>query len=57
MTSPPRPICKVCHQPIEESDQYLVRFDAVHGTTIVHRNLCFPPARPAQRKPGQRTAA
>jgi hypothetical protein len=56
MTSPPRPTCKVCHQPIEESDQYLVRFDAVKGTTVVHRSLCFPPARTADAKPVQRAA-
>jgi hypothetical protein len=52
----PRPICKVCHQPLEASDQYLVRFDA-HGTTVVHRSLCFPPARTAEPKPVQRAAA
>jgi hypothetical protein len=52
----PRPICKVCHQPLEASDQYLVRFDA-HGTTVVHRSLCYPPARPVEPKPVQRAAA
>lgn len=55
MTEPSRPICKVCHRPIEACDQYLVRFDAVRGTTMVHRNLCFPPAR--AEKPVQRAAA
>jgi hypothetical protein len=57
MTSPPRPICKVCHRPLEESDQYLVRFDAVHGTTVVHRSLCFPPPRAGEEKPPPRIAA
>ena len=54
MTTPPRPICQVCRQPLSECDQYLVRFDP-RGTTVVHRNLCFPPARPA--KPVERAAA
>jgi hypothetical protein len=56
MTATPRPVCKVCHRPLEESDQYLVRFDAVQGTTVVHRSLCFPPPRPVESKP-QRAAA
>ena len=57
MTATPRPVCQVCHRPLEESDQYLVRFDAVHGTTVVHRSLCFPPARTGERKPVDRAAA
>jgi hypothetical protein len=57
MTSPPRPVCKVCHRPLEESDQYLVRFDAAGGTTVVHRSLCFPPPRASQPKPAPRLAA
>jgi hypothetical protein len=56
MTPPTQPICKVCHRPIEACDQYLVRFDAVQGTTMVHRSLCFPPPRAAV-KPAQRAAA
>jgi hypothetical protein len=52
----PRPTCQVCHQPLAENDQYLVRFDG-HRATAVHRSLCFPPARPADRKPEQRAAA
>jgi hypothetical protein len=56
MTATPRPVCKVCHRPLAESDQYLVRFDAVHGTTVVHRSLCFPPPRAAEPKP-QRAVA
>jgi hypothetical protein len=56
MTATPRPVCKVCHQPLEESDQYLVRFDATQGTTVVHRSLCYPPARTAGAKPIQRAA-
>jgi len=56
MTAPPRLVCNVCHRPLQASDQYLVRFDA-QGTTAVHRNLCFPPARPAVRKPVERAAA
>ena len=55
MTSPPL-ICQVCHRPLSECDQYLVRFDAVRGTTVVHRSLCFPPARTADAKPVQRAA-
>jgi hypothetical protein len=56
MTAPTRPTCKVCHRPIKASDQYLVRFDAVQGTTVVHRSLCFPPSRAAE-KPAHRAAA
>ena len=58
MSPSPRPICEVCHQPLQESDQYLVRLHP-HGMTAVHRNLCFPPARTAEPKPplGQRAAA
>jgi hypothetical protein len=56
MTLPTRPICKVCHRPIEACDQYLVRFDAVRGTTMVHRSLCFPPPRAAEKQ-AQRAAA
>ena len=56
MSPATRPICKVCHRPIEACDQYLVRFDAVLGTTMVHRSLCFPPARTAAPKPAQRAA-
>jgi hypothetical protein len=52
----PRPVCKVCHRPLEENDQYLVRFDATHGATVVHRSLCFPPARSVERKPAARVA-
>ena len=56
MTSPPL-ICQVCHRPLSECDQYLVRFDP-RGTTVVHRNLCFPPARTgADLKPPARAAA
>jgi hypothetical protein len=43
-------VCKVCHRPVEASDQYLVRFDAAGGTTVVHRSLCFPPARAAEHR-------
>ena len=56
MTATTRPVCKVCHRPLEESDQYLVRFDATRGTTVVHRSLCYPPARTAEAKPIQRAA-
>ena len=57
MTEPPRLVCKVCHRPLLASDQYLVRFDA-HGATVVHRSLCFPPARAAAvSKPAERAAA
>jgi hypothetical protein len=57
MTATPRPTCEVCHRPLEESDQYLVRFGA-RGMTVVHRSLCFPPARAAEPKPvAQRAAA
>jgi hypothetical protein len=57
MSEPTRLICNVCHQPLGACDQYLVRFDARQGATVVHRSLCFPPARAAQPKPGQRAAA
>jgi RNase P subunit RPR2 len=57
MTEPPRLVCKVCHRPLVASDQYLVRFDA-QGPTVVHRSLCFPPARAAtEPKPVERAAA
>jgi hypothetical protein len=57
MTIMPRPICQVCHRPLEENDQYLVRFDG-HRATAVHRSLCFPPARSADSsKPAHRAAA
>jgi hypothetical protein len=36
-----------------ESEQYLVRIEGPR-TTAVHRSLCFPPARTAERKPGAR---
>jgi RNase P subunit RPR2 len=57
MTEEPRLICNVCHRPLGACDQYLVRFDAQQGATVVHRNLCFPPAREAVEKPGPRAAA
>jgi len=57
MSQPARPVCEVCHRPLGESDQYLVRFHASRGTTVVHRSLCFPPARSANAKPPQRAAA
>jgi len=50
MTTSPRPVCKVCHQPLAENDQYLVRIDG-RGTSVVHRSLCFPPARTPEAKP------
>jgi hypothetical protein len=56
MTPTPRPVCQVCHRPLEESDQYLVRFCG-NRATAVHRSLCFPPARSAGAKPDQRAAA
>jgi hypothetical protein len=57
MTEPPRPVCQVCHRPLLASDQYLVRFDA-QGTTVVHRSLCFPPARAGtEPKPVERAVA
>jgi hypothetical protein len=56
MNTTPRPVCEVCRRPLEENDQYLVRFDA-RGATAVHRSLCFPPARTHERKPIQRAAA
>ena len=58
MTAPQPLICNVCHRPLADCDQYLVRFDSVRGaTTVVHRNLCFPPARTADVKPVPRAAA
>jgi hypothetical protein len=55
--TPPQPlICNVCHRPLADCDQYLVRFDAVKGTTVVHRSLCFPPSRTGEPKPVQRAA-
>jgi hypothetical protein len=56
MTAPQPLICNVCHRPLADCDQYLVRFD-FKGTTVVHRSLCFPPARTAEPKPPQRAAA
>jgi hypothetical protein len=44
MTDLPRPVCKVCHQPLGANDQYLVRING-KDTSAVHRSLCFPPAR------------
>jgi len=57
MSAEPRLVCNVCHRPLSACDQYLVRFDARHGATVVHRNLCFPPAREAGAKPAPRAAA
>jgi RNase P subunit RPR2 len=58
MNAPPHLVCSVCHRPLLESDQYLVRFHSQQGTTVVHRSLCFPPARTgAARKPVERAAA
>jgi hypothetical protein len=57
MTAEPRLICNVCRQPLGACDQYLVRFDAQHGTTVVHRSLCFPPDRNAPAKPAPRATA
>ena len=57
MNATSRPICEVCHRPLADCDQYLVRFDAVRGTTVVHRNLCFPPARGSEQKPVPPVAA
>jgi hypothetical protein len=57
MTAPQPLICNVCHRPLADCDQYLVRFDAVKGPTVVHRSLCFPPARTAEPKPPHRAAA
>jgi hypothetical protein len=57
MTAPQPLICTVCHRPLADCDQYLVRFDAAKGTTVVHRSLCFPPARRAAAKPAPRAAA
>lgn len=56
MTATAHPTCKVCHQPLGENDQYLVRPDA-RGMTFVHRSVCFPPARSIEPKPVQRAAA
>jgi hypothetical protein len=56
MTAQEPLICSVCHRPLADCDQYLVRVDAVKGTTVVHRSLCFPPARTAEPKPVQRAA-
>jgi hypothetical protein len=53
MTATPRPVCKVCRRPLDETDQYLVRLDGPR-TTAVHRSLCFPPPRSAERKPATR---
>ena len=52
MSPNPHPVCKVCRRPIE-SEQYLVRVEGPR-TTAVHRSLCFPPARTADRKPATR---
>ena len=56
MTQTPRPVCKVCRRPLDENDQYLVRFDGPRATAV-HRSLCFPPARSVERKPAARAAA
>ena len=56
MSPTARPVCEVCHRPLEASDQYLVRFDAARGTTVVHRSLCFPPPRAAAPPQQQRFA-
>jgi hypothetical protein len=53
MNANPRPVCKVCRRPLDESEQYLVRIDGPR-TTAVHRSLCFPPARTAERKQAAR---
>jgi hypothetical protein len=55
MTTSPRPICKVCRQPLNDCDQYLVRIDG-RGTSVVHRSLCFPPARGKPVLPAARAA-
>ena len=52
MSPNPHPVCKVCRRPIE-GEQYLVRVEGPR-TTAVHRSLCFPPARTADRKPATR---
>jgi len=57
MNAEPRLICNVCRRPLAACDQYLVRFDAQHGTTVVHRSLCFPPDRKAAAKPAPRATA
>jgi hypothetical protein len=56
MITTTRPICQVCHRPLNENDQYLVRYDG-NRSTAVHRSLCFPPARSAESKTPQRAAA
>ena len=56
MSQPARPVCEVCHRPLEANDQYLVRYHPSRGTTVVHRSLCFPPARSLERKPAARVA-
>jgi hypothetical protein len=38
---------------MDESEQYLVRLDGPR-TSTVHRSLCFPPPRTAERKPAAR---
>jgi hypothetical protein len=48
-----RPVCKVCRRPLDESDQYLVRFDGPRASAV-HRSLCFPPAKSAERKAARR---
>jgi hypothetical protein len=53
MNSNPRPVCKVCRRPLEDSEQYLVRMDGPR-TTAVHRSLCFPPARTQNRNLARR---
>jgi len=55
MNATSRPVCKVCHRPLHETDQYLIRFDGSHATAV-HRSLCFPPARVQEPKPVQRAA-
>jgi hypothetical protein len=50
-----RPVCKVCHRPLHETDQYLIRFDGPRATAV-HRSLCFPPARAEAPKPVRRAA-
>jgi hypothetical protein len=55
MTNPP-PVCMVCHRPLHEGEQYLVRNTGAR-MTVVHRSLCFPPARQVEQKPLIRPAA
>jgi hypothetical protein len=55
-TMTPRPICMVCRRPLNEGEQYLVR-NTGDRTTVVHRSLCFPPAREVEQKPLIRPAA